>query len=141
MNIKDTTEVSDEEHIAFLTFWLCHYAFYSSSLQIAMKFAVMTTQIHEGHTFNLSKLLMGNPYEAISTGFQTKRTLVEGKTLVLSGPWWLFQLWLVVTFEKQLKFYTPLVHDEEINGRRVEGVRLTYLKRRLTNSSTVELFS
>jgi len=138
---KDTTEVYDEEYIAFLTFWLCHCVFCSSSLQIAKKFVIMVIQIHEGHVFNLSKLLLGSLYGAIGTACQTMNTLAEGKTLVLSGPWWLLQLWLVATFEKRLKFYTPPFHNYEINGRRIKGVRLANLKKRLTTCSTVEIFS
>jgi hypothetical protein len=83
---KDTAEVYDEECIDFLTFWLCCYVFCTSSLQIAKKFVVMVIQIHEGHM--LSKLIMGNLYEAIETGCQTMRTLAEGKALfflVLGG--------------------------------------------------------
>lgn len=48
--IKDyhdkTEEVSNYEHIAFLTLWLSHFTFCSSSLQVAKKFIPLATQIH-----------------------------------------------------------------------------------------------
>jgi hypothetical protein len=67
--------------------------------------------------------------------------LAKRKSLVLSGPLWLFQLWLVATFEKQLKFYTPKILKDEIDGRTIEVTRLAYLKRREINLSQTELFS
>ncbi|MCI25135.1 hypothetical protein A2U01_0046324, partial [Trifolium medium] len=42
---KDNEEVSDVEHIAFLTLWLSHYIFCSKSLQIAKMFIPMATQL------------------------------------------------------------------------------------------------
>jgi len=33
-----TGEVSDQEHVDFLTFWLSHFVFCTSSLQVAKKF-------------------------------------------------------------------------------------------------------
>jgi hypothetical protein len=101
----------------------------------------MAIQIHECHTFSLRKLLLGNMYNTIGTECQTMKTLAEGKSLNLAGPWWLFQLWLVATFEKKLQFHIPPVHNEEINKQRIEGVRLAYLTRRLNNCSIVEIFS
>ena len=44
----DSEEVSDEEHIAFLTLWLSYYLFCSCSLQIAKSYIGLATQIHEG---------------------------------------------------------------------------------------------
>ena len=41
-------KVSDYEHIIFLTFWLSHLFFCSSSLHVAKKFITLATQIHEG---------------------------------------------------------------------------------------------
>jgi len=54
---------------------------------------------------------------------------------------WLFQLSLVATFEKQLKFYIHQIHKDDINGRKKEGTRLAYLRRREVNLSTVQIFS
>lgn len=45
---KNSVEVSDEEHIAFLTSWLSYYIFCPGSLQIAKSYITLTIQIHEG---------------------------------------------------------------------------------------------
>ncbi|MCI41367.1 hypothetical protein A2U01_0062600, partial [Trifolium medium] len=49
-------EVSDVEHVAFLTLWLSHFIFCSKSLQVAKKFVPMAIQIHEGCQFGLGRL-------------------------------------------------------------------------------------
>lgn len=41
-------EVYDYEHISFLTLWLSHFIFYSSSLQVAKKFVPLATQLYVG---------------------------------------------------------------------------------------------
>lgn len=116
---KNNIEVSDEEHIALLAFWLCHYVSCTHSLQVAKKIVIMATQLHEGHSFCLSKLLLGNLYDSIGTGCQTMKTLAEGMTLNLDGPWWLFQLWIVSTFENKLQFHIQPIHHKAVNNRRI----------------------
>ena len=84
---KSTTEVSDEEHFAFLAFWLSHYVFCSRSLQIAKQYVTQATQFHEGHSFSLGRLLLGTLYKSIGVGCETLKGLTEGKTLNLVVPW------------------------------------------------------
>lgn len=43
---KDSVEVSDEEHIAFLTLWLSYYVLCPGSLQIAKGYINLEIQIH-----------------------------------------------------------------------------------------------
>jgi hypothetical protein len=45
---KEGEEVSDVEHVAFLTLWLSHFVFCQKSLQVAKMFIPMAIQIHEG---------------------------------------------------------------------------------------------
>jgi hypothetical protein len=45
---KEGEEVSDVEHVAFLTLWLSHFVFCLKSLQVAKMFIPMALQIHEG---------------------------------------------------------------------------------------------
>lgn len=45
---KDSIEVSDKEHIAFLTLWLSYYVLCPGSLQIAKSYIALVIQIHEG---------------------------------------------------------------------------------------------
>lgn len=47
-HVKYSDEVSDEEHIAFLTLWLYYYVFCPVSLQIAKSFTPLAIQLHEG---------------------------------------------------------------------------------------------
>ena len=54
----DTNEVSDQEHIAFLTCWISHYVFCISSLQVAKKFVGMVIQLHEGNNFCLGGIIL-----------------------------------------------------------------------------------
>jgi len=90
--ISDTNEVSDQEHITFLTFWLSNFVFCTSSLQVDKSFIGMTIQLHEGCKFCLGKLNLGSLYESVGYGDQLMQYLAKGKSLVLSGPLWLFQL-------------------------------------------------
>jgi len=87
---QDTTKVSDTKHIAFLAFWLSQYVFGARSLQIPRSSVIMAIQLHEVHSFCLSKLLLGNIYDSMRTRCQTMRTITDKKTLNLAGPWWLF---------------------------------------------------
>lgn len=45
-HVKDSDEVSDEEHISFLTLWLSYYVFYPGSMQIAKSFIPLAIQLH-----------------------------------------------------------------------------------------------
>lgn len=45
---KDSVEVSDKEHIPFLTLWLSYCVFCPGSLQIAKSYITLAIQIHEG---------------------------------------------------------------------------------------------
>lgn len=53
---QDYAEVSDEEHIVFLTLWLSYYVFCFGSLQIAKIYLSLAIQIHEGRQVCLGKL-------------------------------------------------------------------------------------
>lgn len=54
---KESDEVSDEEHITFLTLWLSYYLFCPSSLQIAKSYIALAIQLHEGKRISLGKLM------------------------------------------------------------------------------------
>lgn len=45
---KDSVEVSDDEHITFLTLWLSYYVFCPGSLQIVKSYISLEIHIHEG---------------------------------------------------------------------------------------------
>lgn len=48
---KKNEELSDQEHIAFLTLWLLYYLFYSGSLQIVKQYILLAIQLREGEIF------------------------------------------------------------------------------------------
>lgn len=62
---KDSVEVSDEEHIAFLTLWLSYYVFFPGSLQIEKSYIALAIQIHKGQQVSLGKLLLASLYQAL----------------------------------------------------------------------------
>ncbi|CAJ2663131.1 unnamed protein product [Trifolium pratense] len=126
----ENEEVSDEEHVAFLTLWLSHYVFCSRSLQIARKFIPMAVQIHEGCHFALGRLLLATLYESIGEVCDNLKGLVPAKSkskkaapdgcFQAAGPMWLLQLWLNATFEKELGLFIPTEHHASIAKRKIE---------------------
>jgi len=111
----DSEEVSDIEHITFITLWLSHYVFCSSSLKVANKFVVMATQLHEGHNFCVSRLILGSLYESLGHGSHAMQKLEPGKGLIIFGPLWFFQLWLTITFESKLHLFIPKDYTEGVH--------------------------
>lgn len=96
---KDTDTVSDVKHIAFLAPWLSHSVFFSKSLQVAKKYLTLANQLHVGHNICLSEMVLESLYESLSDGVTQLKNLGEKGNILLSGPFWLLQLWLNATFE------------------------------------------
>lgn len=97
---KDSVEVSDKEHIAFLTLWLSYYMLCPGSLQIDKSYISLEIQIHEGQQVSLGKLLLAFLYQALGLGTLKLKFLSNTpKALNLSGPLWILQHWLNATFE------------------------------------------
>jgi len=65
-HISTSPDVSDKEHVAFLTYWLSMYIFYSRSIQVPKKFKTLAIQLHEGRDIFLGKLILGSPYENLN---------------------------------------------------------------------------
>ncbi|XP_050916133.1 uncharacterized protein LOC127131246 [Lathyrus oleraceus] len=123
---KDTTKVSDVEHIAFLTLWLTKYMFFSRSLQVAKRFITMANQLHVGTKLCLSEMILANPYESLSESVNILKTIKDQGKINLSGPFWLLQLWLNATFEASL-LVEHEVNEEKVKDRTVEWPRLVQL--------------
>ncbi|XP_045809919.1 uncharacterized protein LOC123904282 [Trifolium pratense] len=146
----ENEEVSDEEHVAFLTLWLSHYVFCSRSLQIARKFIPMAVQIHEGCHFALGRLLLATLYESIGEVCDNLKGLVPAKSkskkaapdgcFQAAGPMWLLQLWLNATFEKELGLFIPTEHHASIAKRKIEGTRLIRLQPNPLEQNSQQLF-
>lgn len=125
---KDIEIVSDVEHIAFLALWLSHSVFCSKSLQVAKKYLALANQLHVGHDICLSEMILASLYESLSDRVAQLKNLGDKGNLLLSGPFWLLQLWLNATFEANLPTKGLVDEDtEEIRRRRVEGPRLAQL--------------
>lgn len=97
-----STEVSDQEHVAFLTYWLSMYIFHSRSIQIPKKFTTLAIQLHEGRDICLGKLILGSLYENLNQEVACIKDFEPGSSLIIPGPVWLFQLWLLATFRTKL---------------------------------------
>ncbi|XP_058771322.1 uncharacterized protein LOC131644752 [Vicia villosa] len=122
---KSTVEVSDEEHVAFLTYWLSYFLFCPGFVQIAKAYIPMAIQIHEGRKISLSKLLLACLYHNLGIASLRIKCLHETpKQLALSGPYWLLQHWLNATFESQIGYTISQAIMEVTHDRRVEGVKL-----------------
>ncbi|XP_050885349.1 uncharacterized protein LOC127090291 [Lathyrus oleraceus] len=123
---KDTTEVSDVEHIAFLTLWLSKYVFCPRSLQVAKRFITMANQLHAGTKLCLSEMILANLYEFLSESVNLLKTIKDQGKIHLSGPFWLLQLWLNATFEASLPVEQE-VDEEQVKDKTVEWPRLVQL--------------
>lgn len=125
---KKFVEVSDQEYIAFLSLWLSRCIFCLKSLQVAKKFLTMENQLHVGHNLCLSEMILANLYESLEEGVTTLKNFQPKGSLLLSGPFWLLQLWLNDTFEASLPIRNPInVEAEEIKNNRIEGTCLALL--------------
>ncbi|RYR07162.1 hypothetical protein Ahy_B05g074483 [Arachis hypogaea] len=62
----DGTEITDNEHVAFLFYWLNAVLFCSRSVQMSKLFLPLAALLHEGKTLKLAKLLLGHIFEEMS---------------------------------------------------------------------------
>jgi hypothetical protein len=62
-----------------------------------------------------------------------------GSSLIIPGPIWLFQLWLLATFRTKLAVYLPTDFTKAYEDRSTEGIGLAML--RYGNRNSQELFS
>src|ERR1051325_45426 len=58
----ESEEVSDEEHVAFLTLWLSRCVFCSRSMQIAKQFAHLAAALHRSENVALGQLILASVY-------------------------------------------------------------------------------
>lgn len=135
---KDSVEVSDEEHIGFLTLWLSYYIFCHGSLQIAKGYITLVIQIYEGRQVSLGKLLLASLYQAL--GLETLKLKLVSNTpraLNLSGPLWLLQNWLNATFEYHLGYTTSERLMRLNEDRPIEGARLALMTCQETPNTSI----
>ncbi|KAH1231137.1 hypothetical protein GmHk_10G030438 [Glycine max] len=133
-------EVSDEEHVAFLTLWLSHYVFCTKSLQVAKRFIPMALQIYEGQNFGFGRLLLAVLYESLGEACDDLKKSKDGSSFLVSGPMWLLQLWLNATFEQEMGLIIPQDYAEEVANRSIEGQRALRLTPKTLDQNPQKLF-
>ncbi|KAL5138864.1 hypothetical protein HKD37_10G028935 [Glycine soja] len=133
-------EVSDEEHVAFLTLWLSHYVFCTKSLQVAKRFIPMALQIHEGQSFGFGRLLLAVLYESLGEACDDLKKSKDGSSFLVSGPMWLLQLWLNATFKQEMGLIIPQDYAEEVANRSIEGQRALRLTPKTFDQNPQKLF-
>ncbi|RYQ97164.1 hypothetical protein Ahy_B08g093172 [Arachis hypogaea] len=61
----ESTNVTNDEHVAFLFYWLNAILFCSRSVQMSKLFLPLAALLHEGKVLNLAKLLLGHIFEEL----------------------------------------------------------------------------
>lgn len=134
-------EVSDSEHISFLTLWISHFILCSSSLQLTKKFITLATQIHKGRNACLIKVILGSLYDSLGLASLELKSITNSKeTLLIFGHIWLLQLWLSATFEPSLKVTILSDLARHVEDRRVKGIMLALMTLENICLSTKETF-
>lgn len=137
---KESEEVSDEEHIAFLTLWLSYYMFCPGSLQIAKSYIPLAIQLHEGRRVSLGKLLLAFLYYTLGKATLKLKLLHEtSRDLNIAGPMWLLQYWLNATFENTLGCPSSIQTSRLNVERPIEGLRLALMTGQDPQSHTIFL--
>ncbi|WJX28405.1 hypothetical protein P8452_17131 [Trifolium repens] len=58
-------DVSHEEHIAFLTYWLSHFVLCTSSLQVVKRLVPLAIMLHQGLDVALGRLILASLYDSL----------------------------------------------------------------------------
>jgi len=77
-------------------------------------------------------------YESLNDGVADMRD--QFNTLIIPGPIWVFQLWLLATFRSKLSTYLPEDFEEAYSERPTEGAGLALFRHNEDRTSQV-LFS
>lgn len=133
------SQILDEEHIAFLTFLLSIYVFCTRSIQVAKHYRILPFELHKGKQVCLRKLLLGYLYESLNQGATEMRN--QAKSLIIPGPLWLFQLWILATLRPNLDVFLPQDFEEAYKERSSGGARLALLQHREMNKTRKVIFS
>lgn len=124
---QTVSSVSDMEHIAFLALWLSKCIFCCRSLKVAKRFIALANQLHEGRDICLNELVLGSLYKSLGEGVMIMTTLKPTVRYLITGPFWILQLWLNATFEKALKLSNPKYQDVTLQNRTIEGTHLALM--------------
>ena len=97
-HIGDGSIVDEREHVAFLNMWLEKFIFCGSSCRPTYTYKYMAEHLAAGNEIPLEKYLMGSAYHMMH---QVSVQLLKNEPVhIISGPWWLIQLWLNLYMHK-----------------------------------------
>jgi len=102
--------------------------FCSRSLQIPKKFTTLAIQLHEGRDICQGRLILGSLYENLNQVVVSIKEFQYGGSLIIPGPIWLFQLWLLATFETKHAISLPSKLSKAHEERSIEGIGLAMLQ-------------
>ncbi|RYQ84786.1 hypothetical protein Ahy_B10g104263 [Arachis hypogaea] len=86
--VQTNEPVTDDEHVAFLFYWLNAIVFCSRSVQMQKLFLPLAALLHEGNKFNLAKLILGHLFKELSNFVNCLR---KHSLISIGGPLWLLQ--------------------------------------------------
>jgi len=115
------------------------YIFCSRSIKVPKGFKILAIQLHEGRDIYLSKLILGFLYENLNQAVTSIKEYQSRSSLIIPGPIWLFQLWLLATFRTKLAVFLPTNFTKAYEDRSTEGIGLAML--RYGNRNSQDLFS
>ena len=92
-NVQDIEVVSDEEHIAFLVYWVSSHLLCTHSLQIPMCSYNLAQDLHFREDICLSKFLLTFVYKVIDEAVKIMDTPDKMKHIV--GLLWIVQSWFI----------------------------------------------
>ena len=125
--------VTDQEHVAFLFYWLCKFAFCSKSLKLPKSYIPVALAIHKGQRFSLGRCLLATLYSGLNDAYVKLKK--GGELRNFYGPLWLLQLWLNAVFAKRMTQKVP--NDVKTS---VEGYRLAYFSAKVTSRKSIDRF-
>ncbi|CAL8162514.1 unnamed protein product [Prunus armeniaca] len=85
--------VTEEEHVAFLQYWLCRYLICSPSFKIVKANFPLAVALSRGESYALGPLVLAYLYRGIND-------LLHSQLGTAGGPLWILQLWLHAYFPK-----------------------------------------
>ncbi|KAL6205192.1 hypothetical protein ACLB2K_022454 [Fragaria x ananassa] len=83
--------VTDEEHVAFLHYWLCRYLLCSPSFKIIKANLPLAVALSRGESYALGPVVLAYLYRGIND-------LLHSQLNTTGGPLWILQLWLHAYF-------------------------------------------
>ncbi|RYQ84696.1 hypothetical protein Ahy_B10g104156 [Arachis hypogaea] len=98
---QDGEPVSDNEHIAFLLYWLSGVVFCARSIQVEITYPPLAIMLAEGKRLCLAKLFLARLYLTLDwiTGLMREKKRITN----VDGPVLFFQLWLSAIFKSELQ--------------------------------------